>query len=246
MAELMASAQHPHEPATSNQQQTFGDRLAAGASATVKKPADGRLNVLPADAGGMPPGRNPGEEVLRSAMRHWRLVGLIAAAVTLLAWLAVGLQPKRYRASSLATINPLTQELSPSDVIRGIDTMDRRVVVASVAALASAPVVVSASGAGKGYEVNAVVLPNTSLFRVEVDGPDPRMVAAVANKIPVLLGVQARTIYKMYGVMLVSPATPSNEAVLPRAGRAVAAGLVFGLLLGVAIAWLIDRRPFAR
>lgn len=199
----------------------------------------------PVDAPLAPP-RNPADDVIRGAMRHWRLVALIAAAVTLLAWLAVGLQPKRYRASSLATVNPLTAELSPSDVIRGIDTLDRRVVVASVAALASAPVVVNAAGGAHGYEINAVVLPNTSLFRVDVEGNDPRTTAAIANKVPLLLGIQARTIYKMYGVMLVSPATPSNEAVLPRAGRAVAAGLVFGLLLGVAVAWLIDRRPFAR
>lgn len=180
-------------------------------------------------------------------MRHWRIVALIAAATTLLAWLAVGLQPKRYRASALATINPLTEQLSPSDVIRGIDTLDRRVVVASIAALASAPQVVNAAGAGSGYEVNAVVLPNTSLFRVDVEGADPRTAAAIANKVPLLLGNQARAIYKLYGVMLVSPATASGKAVLPRAGRAVAAGLVLGLLLGVAVAWLLDRgrRPTA-
>jgi hypothetical protein len=206
---------------------------------TVKKPADAR--IVPPE-GVVRLDRNPAEELMRSAMRHWRIVALIAGAMALLAWLAVGLQPKRYRASSLATIHPLTDQLSPSDVIRGIDTLDRRVVVASVAALAAAPGIVSESGAGNAYEVNAVVLPNTSLFRVEVEGTDPKTAAAIANKVPMLLGIQARTIYKMYGVMLVSPATPSNEAVLPRVGRAVAAGLLFGLLLGVAVAWLIDRR----
>ncbi|MFL6248352.1 MAG: hypothetical protein ACJ74H_20170 [Thermoanaerobaculia bacterium] len=184
---------------------------------------------------------NPADDVMRSAMRHWRIVALIAAATTLLAWLAAGVQPKRYRASSLATINPLTDQLSPSDVIRGIDTLDRRVVVASVAALASAPHVVSAAGATSGYEVTAVVLPNTSLFRVDVEGGNARTAAAIANKIPALLAVQTRTIYKMYGVMLVSPATVSGEAVLPRVGRAVAAGLVLGLLLGIAVAWVLER-----
>jgi hypothetical protein len=186
--------------------------------------------------------RNPADELMRSAMRHWRIVALIAAALTLLAWLAAGMQPKRYRATALATINPITDQLSPSDVIRGIDTLDRRVVVASIAALASAPAIVSGSGAGNGYEINAVVLPNTSLFRVEVEGGNAETAAAIANKVPALLGVQARTIYKMYGVMLVSPASASNDAVSPRVGRALAAGLVLGLLLGVATAWLIDRR----
>ena len=42
----------------------------------------------------------------------------------------------------------------------------------------------------------------------------------------------------MYGVLLVSPAATPAAAVLPRVGRAIAAGLVFGLLLGVAAAWL--------
>ena len=174
-------------------------------------------------------------------MRHWRIVALVAAAMTLLAWLAAGVQPKRYRASSLATINPLTEQLTPSDVIRGIDTLDRRVVVASIAALASAPQVVNAAGATDGYDVMAVVLPNTSLFRVDVEGADPQTAAAIANRIPTLLGVQARTIYKMYGVMLVSPAAASSQAVAPRIGRAVAAGLVLGVLLGIAVAWLLDR-----
>ena len=193
------------------------------------------------------PPTNPADDVMRSAMRHWRIVALIAAAITLLAWLAAGVQPKRYRASSLATINPITEQLSPSDVIRGIDTLDRRVVVASIAAMASAPNIVSASGAASGYEINAVVLPNTSLFRVEVEGSDAQTAAAIANKVPALLGVQSRTIYKMYGVMLVSPATASNDAVLPRVGRAVAAGLVLGVILGIAVAWLLDRmrRPTA-
>jgi uncharacterized protein involved in exopolysaccharide biosynthesis len=202
----------------------------------VKKPADSRIAAVPP-----PAGPNPADDVVRSAMRHWRIVALIAATMTLLAWLAVGLQPKRYRASALATINPLTEQLTPTDVIRGIDTLDRRVVVASIAALASSPHIVNAAGAGKGYEVNAVVLPNTSLFRVEVEGENREATAAIANKIPVLLGAQARAIYKMYGVMLVSPATASGDAVLPRVGRAVAAGLVLGVILGIAVAWLLDR-----
>lgn len=177
-------------------------------------------------------------------MRHWMIVALIAAAVMLLAWLAAGLQPKRYRAMALAAVTPITDQLSPSDVMRGVDTLDRRVVVASVAALASAPVILDQAG-GAHSDINSVVLPNTNLFRIEVEGTDPAATSAIANKIPSLLDVQSRTIYKMYGVLLVSPAATPAAAVLPRIGRALAAGLVFGLLLGVAAAWLLDRRRAA-
>jgi uncharacterized protein involved in exopolysaccharide biosynthesis len=198
----------------------------------------------PAAAAFAPAERTLADDVMGAAMRHWKIVALIAAAVMLLAWLAAGLQPTRYRASSMAAVTPITDDLSPSDIMRGVDTLDRRVVVASVAALASAPVILSQAG-GEHYDINSVVLPNTNLFRVEVEGTDPRATAAIANKIPLLLNAQSRTIYKMYGVLLVSPAPASATAVLPRIGRAVAAGLIFGLLVGVAVAWLLDRRRFA-
>lgn len=185
------------------------------------------------------------DDVAGSAMRHWKLVALIAAAVMFLAWLAAAVQPKRYRAVSIAAVSPLSGKLSPSDMVRGIDTLDRRVVVASLAALASAPVTQSTAVPQGDYEIASVVLPNTNLFRIEVEGTQPARTADIANSIPAILDRQAQAIYKLYGVTLVSPATAPKSPFLPRMGRAAAAGLILGLLLGIAAAWLLDRRRAA-
>ena len=186
--------------------------------------------------------RTPSDDLSAALARHWRAAALIALAVTALAWLAAAVQPKRYRATAIGAVTPVSENLSPSDMIRGVDTLERRVIVASLAALAGAPVTRRAAGAGDDYTIAAAVLPNTNLFRIEVEGPDPKQASAIANRVPPILSTQARTMFRMYAVTLISEAAPPRQPALPRVSRALAAGLVLGVLLGIAAAWLLDRR----
>lgn len=159
----------------------------------------------------------------------------------LLAWLITALQPKRYRVVAIAAVGPVMDQMSPSEVLKGVEVLDRRVIVASLAALASAPMIQRSLPAG-GYEVDAAVLPNTNLFRIEVEGASSQRAAQIANAIPGLLSRHAQAMYTLYGVTLVSPAVPDAEPLRPRAARAAAVGLILGLMAGVAAAWLLDRR----
>lgn|GEM_PF-2207052 len=185
------------------------------------------------------------EDVTLAVMRHWRVVALVAAATMLLGWLLAAIQPKRYRAVSIGAITPDARLLEPAEMIRGVDTLERRVIVASITALANAPSTRDAAGATDDYAISAFVLPNTNLFRIEVEGSNPRQAASIANRLPDFLANQARAMYRVYGVTLVSAATAPKKAVLPRAERAAATGLVLGLLLGVAAAYILHRRRLA-
>lgn len=186
--------------------------------------------------------RTAAEDFTSAVARHWKVAALVAAAVTLLAWLAAAVQPKRYRATAIAAVAPLADKLTSTDLIRGVDTLERRVIVSSLAALAAAPVTQRQTRATDDYRITALVMPNTNLFRIEVEGPDPKQAAAIANQVPTILGAQAQAMYRLYGVSLVSNASPPSDPSLPRVGRALAAGFVLGAFLGVAVAWLLDRR----
>jgi hypothetical protein len=192
------------------------------------------------------PVRTPADDFTSAVARHWKVAALVAIVVTLLAWLAAAVQPKRYRATSIAAVAPLAEMLSATDLIRGVDTLERRVIVSSLAALAGAPVTQRQTRAPRDYAISAVVMPNTNLFRIEVEGPDPRRAAAIANEVPSVLGAHARAMYRLYGVTLVSEAAAPSNPALPRVGRALAAGLVLGAFLGAAVAWLLDRRGASR
>jgi hypothetical protein len=178
-------------------------------------------------------------------MRHWRVVALIAAAAMLVAWLLAAIQPKRYRAISIAAITPDARLLEPAEMIRGVDTLERRVIVASITALANAPATRESAGATDDYDISAFVLPNTNLFRIEVEGANARQAASIANRLPDYLAGQARAMYRVYGVTLVSPASAPKHHFLPRADRAAATGLALGVLLGIAAAWILHRRRLA-
>lgn len=183
-----------------------------------------------------------GDVVLRALRLHWKPALLIAAAITLLAWLAAAAQPKRYRAESIGAVTPKFTNLQPSDVMRGVDTLDRRLVVSTIAELAQTPRTQRQVGMRDGENVVAGVIPSTSLFRLTVESTDARHAAAIANALPPLLDAQTRAMFAVYDVSLVSAATVPSKPSLPRVSRAVMAGLVIGLLVGVAVAYLIEQR----
>lgn len=200
---------------------------------------------LPAEA--LLPGSENG--VVRSIAHHWKLVALIAVAATLLAWLIAAMEPKRYRSEVLVSVSPIVNQLSDSDLLHGIDALERRVVVATVAALASSDSTrrrTIFALRDDDYGIDATVLPSTNLIRITVEGPDPMQVAAIANRIPSLLDEQIRVMYHVYTIATISDGVVPRAPFLPRIERAVMAGLVFGILLGVGIAYLIERRRAIR
>lgn len=169
---------------------------------------------------------------------------MTATVLTVLAaWLLSAAQPKRYRVSAFAAIVPVAGKLGAEDQIRATQALEQRTIVGTVAALVSMPVITDAaiSQADRGYALRAVVLPNTNVLRIEVDGASPARAAAIANAVPALLSARTGTLFGLYGVKIVSPASGA-ELVFPRTGRILAAGLVLGLILGLAIAWLASAR----
>lgn len=210
---------------------------AAGGAAVIAEPV--RPAVFP----------SPAQDVARRVTAHWKIVALTAVATALIAWMFTALQPKRYRASAIAAVTPIVDGLAATEVLRGVDTLERRTLIATIAALASTPVIhrqaLGTALDADEYAIEAVVLPNTNLLRVNVEGTDARRVAAVANRVPELISAQTRAMYRFYRVTAVSAATAPTAAAFPRVGRTVAAGLLVGAILGAIIAYTVDRRRTA-
>jgi capsular polysaccharide biosynthesis protein len=177
--------------------------------------------------------------------RRWKL--LTAAAVTgmIVAWLLSALQPDRYRATLLAAVAPHGETMNTTDVLRGLEVLEQRTVVATVAALATTPAATEAAiQSDRGYTIDASVLPNTNLVRIEVEGADAGRAAAIANRIPPVLSRHARSMFKFYSVTPVSAALPPTEPISSGSVRTILAGLLIGLVIGAAIAIAIEKfRP---
>jgi capsular polysaccharide biosynthesis protein len=188
----------------------------------------------------------PRGSITRFLARDWLRIGLITAGVALLAWGLAVMQPPRYRASALAAVAPLSEKLQPNEALRSVEVLERRTVVATIAALASTPSTRSRARATSAYEIQASVLPNTNLFRIDVEGANRAEAAAIANRLPALLSEQTQAMFRYYAVTMVSPATPPESPFLPRPGRAIAAGAMIGLFLGLLASYATLRRSARR
>jgi tyrosine-protein kinase len=216
----------------------------------VLAPADTVALAAPVDASISPhPPRSTTTRIIDRLTAHWRVIAAVALSATVLAWLFGVLQPKRYSASVIIAVSPAVDGLSATDVMRGVDTLERRTLVASVAALAMTPLTrrEALGPHNHNYDIDAVVLPNTNLLRVKVEGADPQITADIANRVATSLGPQTLAMFKFYRVTTVSAAMPPSKAIFPRVGRTVMAGLLLGLVLGALVAYTIDtRRPLLR
>ncbi|HVG25780.1 MAG TPA: Wzz/FepE/Etk N-terminal domain-containing protein [Thermoanaerobaculia bacterium] len=190
--------------------------------------------------------RTAAEELFDAIRSRWPLIAVVALATALMAWLLATMQPNRYRASAIAAVTPATEGYD-TDQIRTVQVLDQKTFIATIAALAETPVVENAAvrPGEHGYSVRAVVLPNTNLLRIDVDGGDPARAADIANRVAPLLSAQARRIFRIYSVTAVSPAA-SADLIFPRTGRVIAAGIVIGLFLGSTAAWAAARRSAQR
>jgi len=189
----------------------------------------------------------PRDLLLSGLRRRWQMVVVATLVVTLCSWALAELQPKRYRAASIAALMP-DATLAPGDLLRTVDSLERRNIIATVSVLATTPLTraqVFASlppeYAQGDYTIDSRVLPNTNLFRIEVEGDDPVRAAEIANRVPKIIAAQTAQMYRVYGITNVSAAVPPAQPYSPQVARAIAAGLFLGLLIGAVLAWGSER-----
>lgn len=178
-------------------------------------------------------------DFVRIARAHWRTLAVIVAVTTLGAAIIAIASPRRYRATAIGVVAPLTSALTPSEAFHGVEALDRRSVVATVAALPST------TRLSPDYEISAAVLPNTNLVRVDVVAKTPEVAASVANTTLSQLAVQTTSMFKYYDVTPVTRAAPPEAADSPHRGRIIAAGLVLGLILGTGFVYALSRSSIA-
>lgn len=184
-----------------------------------------------------PKARFTSEELIRIARTRWVPIVITIAAALLVAAIVAAALPKRYRATAVGVVAPVTSSLSPSEAFHGVEALDRRSLVATVAALPS-----TSWSQKSDYDISTAVLPNTNLIRIDVDASSPEMAASVANTTLNELGIQTTSMFKYYGVTPVTRALPPAAPASPHRMRILAAGLLIGLLLAAGVAYALESR----
>jgi len=159
-----------------------------------------------------------------------------------------GKQPRVYRAAATLMVLPSPEITNPSEVMRGLETLERRTVIATFASMAgtrdaryaAAARLGLSPSAVSGYWVQASVLPSTNIIRVTVQGGDGTRASALANELVGVLAEQARDMYRVFEMSPLEAATPAPRPIHPDPARNATSAGIAGLFCGLLLVLLLD------
>ncbi len=183
------------------------------------------------------------------ALRSWWWAGLAVPVLAVAsAMYLTDRQPRVYRADATVAVMPSADIANPAEVMRGLETLERRTVIATLASMAGTRRARNAAAERLGlshsevadYRVQASVLPSTNIIRVTVQGGDGERVSALANELVGVLGDQVREMYRVFEMEPLESAQPTRRPFHPDPVRNSTTAAVVGLFLGLLLTLLLE------
>lgn len=183
-----------------------------------------------------------------SLRRGWWIVALAAAAALGTAAIVTTRQSPVYRSSATLVVVPSPGVEDTTDILRSLETLERRSVIATFARIPSTPgaraAVARRLGLGPaldGYRIEASVLPNTNIIKIDVEGSQAARAAAVANAAAEVTRAEVGSLYRIFTTRSLAEATPSPRPIHPDPRRNYVVGGLLGLFVGVVAALVVER-----
>jgi len=187
-------------------------------------------------------------EIIRILRRSWWMAALsLVAVVGSAAFFSIRQTPV-YQATATMVVWPTKRVTETSDIVRSLDTLDRRVVIATYAKILPSRAVLDRVGdqmrltpdqMGR-YKVRAVVVPDTNILSISVEGPDPRLVTRLANVVAEQARSYVEETYDIFGLNPLDPASEPLSPIRPEVSRNLTTAAILGLLLGLGWVFLIE------
>lgn len=173
------------------------------------------------------------------------VIGLSLAAGAIL----TSTVPPRYLARSTWVVTPNTRVEDPTDIMRSLENLERRTIVATFARIATTRNARDAVESRMGleeyaladYGMRASVVPYTNLIRFEVEGPDPEVATEAARTLGEHTRSEARSMYGIYTLHRFEEARARSGPVQPDWRRNLVISGLLGLFLGGGAALLLAK-----
>lgn len=151
-----------------------------------------------------------------------------------------------YRTSSTLVVVPDSTIVESADIMRALETLERRTVLATFARLpitrktrASVEERLGlAPEARRAYRVESSIVPNTNLIRIDVYGPDPERVTALARGLSLQARAEANRTYPIFSMEIVEEAIEPRGPIAPQPERSYLVALSLGLIFGIGVAYV--------
>ena len=148
-----------------------------------------------------------------------------------------------YEATATSVVNPSVRIAQTDDVLDSIDTLASRTSLATTYSnILKSRVIIEAAAVSLGlppemlasYDINAVVLPDSSVLMLQIQGPSPVLAADLANAIGTSGLEYIGNLQEIYELHRIDLAVVEPEPISPNHLVDVTLGVIIGLIGGVA------------
>ncbi len=154
-----------------------------------------------------------------------------------------------YRATTMLVVTPNTRVEEVADIMRGLETLERRTVLATFARIPMAPEMLPAAAERlerdtaelASYRIAASVVPSTNIIRIDVDGPAPHLAADMANAAAAQTRDEAGSIYRIFTMRTLAEARPGTRPVHPDPRRNLTVAVILGAFAAGLAVFALDR-----
>ena len=184
---------------------------------------------------------------LRTLLRGWWLIFLTMLIALEVAMVLDYIATPIYQAKASFAVSPNITELSSSsDILSSLDTLDKRSIVTTYAEFLNSQRIYDETLASLNidpttltkYTRTTIVITDSNVLELTVQGTDPNTVAVLANSIGQHAIAVIQNLYSAYDISMLDPAVPSQLPVRPVPLRDAGLALALGLVIGCALAIL--------
>lgn len=183
-------------------------------------------------------------------LSHWKIIFVSFAFTLAVTFFLVSRQPWIYEARTTAVIRPeLTDDVPQEDIVKFIDTLSNRVEInTTYSQIASSKLIKQqaiealglSSAERRGLKVSSKVIPGTNVLEIKVQGPQPVIVRDFANAVSTETFAYASNLYDIFVLEPLDQAELPKNPSGPNKVLNLAVGAIFGLLLGLGAAILLE------
>ena len=189
---------------------------------------------------------------LRTLQRGWWIIVFVMLIAVSTSLLISYVTPPTYETSSRFVVSPNAAVYQNSwDIVSSLDTLDRRSIVNTYKELIAGPAVFEADKNivpvewEEYYAINVVVIPETNILELTVEGPDPNSIVLVAKAIGDRALDYINDLYPVYNFSQLEEPQLPTEPIRPEPVKNAGLALLVGSVLGIGLAFSREQLQYS-
>lgn len=155
----------------------------------------------------------------------------------------------QYEAVARFIVSPNVQNIESRDLVNSLAALDKRSIISTYAEVVNSPQVFKGTlellsqdpAKYSAYTTNVTVLPEANIIRFSVRGPDPNIVALLANNVGQYAIDYVTALYVIYNIDFLDKASAPLTPYEPLPIQNAVLALLLGVVVGVALAIFRDQ-----